>query len=55
MRRLRKGFRTVGNLSNTDMIMRNSFWVGVYPGLSEEQLDYIVQSIRDYSKKTIWK
>lgn len=33
--------RKVGNLENADIIMNNTFWVGVYPGLSPEQLNYI--------------
>ncbi|GHT01952.1 lipopolysaccharide biosynthesis protein RfbH [Synergistales bacterium] len=37
--------RIVGKLKNTDYVMNNVFWVGVYPGLSKEMLDYIVSSI----------
>lgn len=41
-------FRIVGNLSNTDVIMLRSFWVGVYPGLTSDMLDFIAHSITDY-------
>lgn len=41
-------FRVVGNLSNTDIVMNRSFWLGTYPGLTEEMLDYIAESIRDF-------
>ena len=38
-------YRTVGSLANTDFIMNNSFWVGVYPGMTDEMLDYMAKSI----------
>jgi CDP-6-deoxy-D-xylo-4-hexulose-3-dehydrase len=36
-------YRVCGNLSNTDRIMNDTFWIGVYPGLSEEHLKYILK------------
>jgi CDP-6-deoxy-D-xylo-4-hexulose-3-dehydrase len=39
-------YRIVGALTNTDRIMNNTFWVGVYPGLNETMLSFIVDSIR---------
>lgn len=47
MRKSGKGFRMVGDLANTDCIMRDSFWVGVYPGMTEEKLDYTAAIVRD--------
>lgn len=47
MRRLGEGFRIVGELSNTDRIMRDSFWVGVYPGMTDEMLNYMAEIIRE--------
>jgi CDP-6-deoxy-D-xylo-4-hexulose-3-dehydrase len=41
-------FRVVGDLTNTDIVMRRSFWVGVYPGLTKPMLDYVIQSITDF-------
>jgi CDP-6-deoxy-D-xylo-4-hexulose-3-dehydrase len=38
-------YRVVGELKNTDVAMEQTFWVGVYPGLTEPMLDYIVESI----------
>lgn len=45
MRKTGKGYRIVGNLENTDLIMNRSFWVGVYPGMTKENLDYMVKTI----------
>ena len=38
-------YRVVGELDNTDYIMNNSFWIGVYPGMSNEMLNYMAQCI----------
>lgn len=42
-----KGHRVVGNLENTDRIMRDTFWVGVYPGMTDEMVDYMAGVIRE--------
>jgi CDP-6-deoxy-D-xylo-4-hexulose-3-dehydrase len=41
-------FRVVGDLTNTDLVMTRSFWVGVYPGLTTQMLDYVIESISDF-------
>jgi CDP-4-dehydro-6-deoxyglucose reductase, E1 len=41
-------FRIVGDLTNTDLVMDRTFWVGVYPGLTPVMLDYIAESITDF-------
>ena len=41
-------FRVVGDLTNTDIVMKRSFWVGVYPGLTNQMLDYVIDSISDF-------
>ncbi len=46
MRNSGKGFRVVGELINTDRIMRDSFWIGVYPGMTEGMLDEMVKEIK---------
>ena len=51
MRKTRKGFRVVGTLKNTDRIMNQSFWVGVYPGLGKKQINYIITSIKEFLVK----
>ena len=42
------GFRVVGSLKNTEVILRSSFWVGLYPGLSETMLAYMVDAIQSF-------
>ena len=46
MRREGKGFRAIGTLENTDRIMHDTFWVGVYPGMTEEMVGYMVDTIK---------
>jgi CDP-6-deoxy-D-xylo-4-hexulose-3-dehydrase len=41
-------FRVVGDLTNTDIVMTRTFWIGVYPGLTNQMLDYVVDSIKDF-------
>jgi len=41
-------FRKIGSLKNTDKIMLNTFWIGVYPGLNEKMLDYIEESFKEF-------
>lgn len=41
-------FRVAGDLRNTDFVMRNVFWIGLYPGLTEEMLDYVIDVIRTF-------
>ncbi|MEX2322716.1 MAG: lipopolysaccharide biosynthesis protein RfbH [Acidimicrobiia bacterium] len=41
-------FRVVGSLKNTDYVMRQTFWIGVFPGLTTEMLDYAAHSIREF-------
>lgn len=48
MRRTRTGFRSIGDLSNTDFLMNNAFWFGVYPGMTNNHLDHIVATIESH-------
>jgi len=41
-------FRVVGHLTNTDIVMKRTFWIGVYPGLTTEMLDYATSSIIEF-------
>ena len=47
MRESGEGYRVVGTLENTDRIMRDTFWVGVYPGMTDEKIDYMVKIIKE--------
>lgn len=47
MRASGTGYRVVGSLENTDRIMRDSFWVGVYPGMTDEMTDYMAKTIKE--------
>lgn len=48
MRKEQTGYRVIGDLKNTDKIMNDSFWIGVYPGMTEEMQAYIVKCFNDY-------
>ncbi len=43
-----KNYRVSGELTNTDVVMNDSFWIGVYPGLTKEMLDFTVEKIESY-------
>ena len=40
-----KSYRVVGDLKNTNIVMENTFWVGLYPGMTDEMLDYMAETI----------
>lgn len=44
-------YRVVGELKNTDFIMNNTFWVGVYPGMTDEMIDYMAKIIKEAVNK----
>ncbi len=46
-------FRVVGDLKNTDTVMLRTFWIGVYPGLTNEMLTFVTDSIKNFLKKGI--
>ena len=47
MRRAGEGYRIAGTLTETDRIMNDTFWLGVYPGLTDEKIDFIAQTVKD--------
>jgi CDP-6-deoxy-D-xylo-4-hexulose-3-dehydrase len=48
MRKTDEGYRVVGGLKKTDQIVKDTFWVGVYPGLTEPMVGGIIKEIRDF-------
>lgn len=51
MRESGEGFRIAGELVNTDRIMSDTFWVGVYPGMTDEMIDYMAKTIKEAVRK----
>ncbi len=47
MRTLGTGYRIIGDLSNTDRVMKDTFWVGVYPGMTDKMIDYMAKIINE--------
>jgi CDP-6-deoxy-D-xylo-4-hexulose-3-dehydrase len=48
MRKTGTGYRIAGSLENTDLVLNNTFWFGVYPGMTGEMVDRIVEVIHEY-------
>lgn len=40
-------YRVVGDLAVTDYVMNHSFWIGVYPGMTQEKLDYMIAVLHE--------
>ena len=47
MRESGKGYRIVGDLKVTDRIMNDTFWIGVYPGMTDEKIDFMIKKIHE--------
>ena len=47
MRRTREGYRVIGSLPNTERIMKDTLWIGVYPGMTDEMIDGMVEKIKE--------
>ena len=43
-----ESYRVVGSLENTECVLNNTFWIGVYPGMNKDKLDYMVKVIKSY-------
>lgn len=51
MREENQGFRTVGELIETDRVMNDTFWVGVYPGLTDDAINFMINTIKNFCLK----
>lgn len=47
MRMEKKGYRVAGTLKNTDIVMEKTFWIGVYPGMTGEKIDYMIDKLHE--------
>ena len=47
MRKTGEGYRVIGDLKNTDIIMNQTFWIGVYPGMTTEKLDFMIRKLHE--------
>ena len=48
LRKTGEGYRVIGDLHVTDHIMNNTFWIGVYPGMNDEMIDYMAKTIIEF-------
>jgi len=46
-------YKVIGNLKNTDKIMNDTFWIGVYPAIDKEMMDYMTNTMRDFLSSLI--
>lgn len=51
IRRDKSKYRIVGDLHNTDKILKDTFWTGVYPGITKYVIEYIIDKIREFVRK----
>ena len=47
MRKTGEGYRVVGTLESTDKVMNDSFWIGVYPGMTDEKINYMIKKLHE--------
>lgn len=48
MRKMKNGYRTAGSLTSTNLVMTNSFWLGVYPGMQKDMIDFVLSSFESF-------
>jgi CDP-6-deoxy-D-xylo-4-hexulose-3-dehydrase len=47
-------YRVIGDLSNSDQVMNHAFWIGVYPGLTQQMLDYVLETMNEIVSKGVF-
>ena len=47
MRKMQTDYRKCSSLETTDLIMERTFWIGVYPGMTDEMIDYMARMLRE--------
>lgn len=48
MRNKAEGYRVVNELTGTDFVMNNTLWIGLYPGMTKEMLEYMISAIKKF-------
>ena len=48
---INKKHRVIGELEKTDELMKNAFWIGVYPGISDEMRNYVLEVFDKFFKR----
>ncbi len=51
LRKEGKGYRVVGDLKNTNRIMEDTFWIGLYPGMTNKEIDFTIKKIKEVCKE----
>lgn len=51
MRCIGTGYRVIGELETTNRVMNQTFWIGVYPGMTTPKIEYVLTTIRDFIKE----
>ena len=51
MRKSGDGHRIIGTLENTDRITKDTFWIGVYLGMTENMIKFMIEKIREFSAR----
>ena len=48
-----QNYKIIGDLTNSNIVVNNTFWIGVYPGLGDEELNYVLEIFQNFLKNKI--